>query len=115
MINISAILKGMLMPNGIMISSNYDITWQQVDNGQLRGLDFLKDGIRAFDFDNNELNKLLEKDFTNVARYPHAIGGYKLAQLGELLSHPSRYSSYESILDANAVRATSFLDVFSPT
>ncbi|SFC24355.1 class I SAM-dependent methyltransferase [Pseudoalteromonas denitrificans] len=112
--SISLILKNMLNPNGLMITSNYDKDWLKLDNGQLRGLNYSIDGIRAFDFSQNELSQLLGAEFKHLSQHPHLISGDKLNKFSELFNNPSKYSAYESLLDSNAVKATTYLDVYAP-
>ncbi|MFT4929189.1 MAG: SAM-dependent methyltransferase [Phenylobacterium sp.] len=111
---ISAILKSKLMAGGLMISSNYDISWQQMEAGKLVGLDYGKDGIRSFDIHNNELNLLLQSEFRHLMRFPHTVGGHQWTQLGELITHPSKYSEFEFMLDSQKMKPTSYIDIYCP-
>lgn len=108
----SQIIRGMMAPGASMISSNYDTDWVQAKGGQLHPLSLRQDGIRAFDFAKNELNTLLSNEFKHFVRYPHALGGFKFSKFLEMLESPKGYSSYECMLDSEAVKATSFLDIY---
>lgn len=110
---LSTKLKQLAAPQAIMVSSNYDLAWQKNDGGQLRSLDLVKDGIRSFDFTNNELNNLLQKDFLHLLRFPHLVAGHHLTlpQIQGVL-RPGHYSSYESFIDKGEITATSYLDYF---